>query len=357
MKIAYFIHVPWKWIKQRPHFIAEQLEINNEVVILEWRPFAKHYRSKKKEKPNLLSYFIFPKDRIGIIHIINKVLFSLQTRKILDDADIIWLTYPEQNRLLRLSKYKGRIIYDCMDDHPEFFTKTERLNIIRQEKLLINKSDAILASSSYLKEKLLSRYGNKSIYVINNAIADGVFDSINVQSEITNITFDKCRFSILYIGTISNWFDFELIRMVLDNNPKAILYLVGPKDTNIPVDERIVYCGKVNHAQVFPLMQKADALIMPFVLNELILSVNPVKLYEYVFSGKPCIAPYYSESIPFEDYVYLYHTKEECSAIVCELSNGKGAKRSLEECREFAKNNTWKQRVNQIELILKKTFQ
>ena len=108
----------------------------------------------------------------------------------------------------------------------------------------------------------------------------------------------------------------------------------------------------VPHDMVFAVMEHSDALIMPFVLNELILSVNPVKLYEYIYSSKPCLAPRYGESEAFGDYVYLYESKEECCRTINELINGKGAKHSKDENITFALSNTWKERVEQIEKII-----
>ena len=113
------------------------------------------------------------------------------------------------------------------------------------------------------------------------------------------------------------------------------------------------YCRRIPdkiapHELVFSVMEQSDALIMPFVLNELILSVNPVKLYEYIYSGKPCLAPRYGESECFGDFVYLYESINHCQDIIKSLIGGKGAKHTEEECRAFALSNTWKERVEKI---------
>ena len=102
-------------------------------------------------------------------------------------------------------------------------------------------------------------------------------------------------------------------------------------------------------------MEAADVLIMPFNLNELILSVNPVKLYEYVLSGKPCLAPKYGETEPFQDYVYLYYNKEDAiNTITAILAGNLGTKKSKEDCTAFARQNTWEERGGVINNILTK---
>ena len=48
--------------------------------------------------------------------------------------------------------------------------------------------------------------------------------------------------------------------------------------------------------------------MMPFILNELIESVDPVKLYEYINFEKNIICIKYDEILRFKDFVYFYNT-------------------------------------------------
>lgn len=352
-KIIYFIHVPWKWIKQRPHFIAEELSKDFEVVVAEWKPFDAKYISHGKQSVNLVSYFQLPKDRIPIIHVINSILQHIKLGKYVNRADVAWFTNPYQYSFYKRDKILGKIVYDCMDDLPEFEpTEEQRKKIEKLECRLYKEADVVIASSYYLKGKLAQRYGEREVEVVNNAIKRmDDHKQQNLPAEIKEkIPSDK--FIITYIGTIEKWIDFNLVVTLLDMNPKVAFCFFGPLKTELPQHERIHYCGMVSHDLVFSVMDQSDALIMPFVLNELILSVNPVKLYEYIYSGKPCLAPRYGESECFEEYVYLYNSPNHCCDIVKDLVNGKGAKHTAEECKAFALSNTWKERVEQIERVL-----
>ena len=44
-KILYIMHVDWNWIKQRPHFIAEELTTWYDIKVV--YPHAKHHKSYK----------------------------------------------------------------------------------------------------------------------------------------------------------------------------------------------------------------------------------------------------------------------------------------------------------------------
>ena len=96
-------------------------------------------------------------------------------------------------------------------------------------------------------------------------------------------------------------------------------------------------------------MKLSDALIMPFKINELIRSVNPVKLYEYIYSNKPIIAPLYTESKPFNKYVYLYDSKKELFDLVNSVECGNlVTKCTNDENMAFVLKNTWDYRVSEI---------
>jgi glycosyltransferase involved in cell wall biosynthesis len=129
----------------------------------------------------------------------------------------------------------------------------------------------------------------------------------------------------------------------------------GPLYLELPEHERISYLGPVEHKYVFKIMEKADMLIMPFKIDELTLSVNPVKLYEYIYSCKPAIATEYGETKQFGEYVYLYKNKKEYIKILENLiANEFPLKKKCHEYIEFAHENTWEKRVQKIVEILRK---
>lgn len=350
-KILYFIHVPWQWIKQRPHFIAEGLSEKNDVTVCETIPLSTKFHRGKSHVLRIKSYLQLPKDRIPIIHKINTCLLLLSLRKDLKEADILWITNPMQYSFLK--KSSAKVVYDCMDDLPEFEPTEERrkkLEIL--EKAVYKDADIVLASSNYLKNKLEYRYGKREVEVVNNAIKR--LESNEMRKLPVEIAqkIPSGRFIITYIGTIEKWLDLNLINEVLKRCPEVTFCLFGPLKVELPQSERVRYCGMIPHDMVFSAMENSDALIMPFIINELILSVNPVKLYEYIYSGKPCLAPSYGESEPFREYVYLYDSNDDCCEIINELIKGKGAKHSIEECKAYALSNTWAERVEQIESLI-----
>ena len=130
---------------------------------------------------------------------------------------------------------------------------------------------------------------------------------------------------------------------------------MGPKEVNIPVNDRIVYIEPIDHIYVKDVLNKSDILVMPFHINRLIEAVDPVKMYEYISSAKPIIAIAYNEMSKFKEYVNLYKTTDDyCQAIDDILKNINPI--NVERLNAFIKENTWRNRVKSIDKYLNYNF-
>lgn len=354
-KLLYCIHVDWSWIKQRPHFIAESLNQFYQIDVLCKRVWNAE-RNNNPTNINICFPFRFPFERFKIVNWINICIRHIYLRSIIKRYDFLWFTAPTEDCNFLLSKVdkKVKVVYDCMDDYLEFPINAHKINtVIELEKKLYNRSNLIICTSNYLKEKLLKRYGPKRIVVVNNALAiNNNIDKIETIPSNVSPLLDSPKIKMVYIGTISEWFDVELCKSIITTFSNVELFLFGPCEScvesklNFP---GVNLCGTVEHKYVNTIMDSSDILIMPFIINELILSVNPVKLYEYIKSGKPCVAPRYGESEPFGDYVYLYNDNNDCINIIGSLIFGnRGSKMSKEKCQKYAEQNTWEKRVDVI---------
>lgn len=354
MNFLYLSHVPWQWIKQRPHFIAEQLS----------KTFNLHFAYQKvySSKNNLIKNTVFfnlnlkevyriPFSRFNIIKEINKIIFFIYLKISFSNIDVLWFTSPEYSKAIKYFP-NSKIIYDCMDDVLEFpiikNNSKEYENQKKLEKELYSKSDIVFTSSERLKHKIIERYGYKEhIYVINNAL--------NIYNRNKNNTYkyESDKIKLTYIGTISEWFDFNILIKSLEELSNIEYLLFGPKDIEIPEHQRIKYLGVIEHEKINSIMELSDVLIMPFEINELILSVDPVKAYEYISSGKIVILPEYDETLKFKDYCYLYKSENEFISLLKDIINNKKFNsRNQFNTASFVKENSWDKRVEVINKIL-----
>lgn len=343
------------WIKQRPHFVADELSKVYDMKLYYPVFYSRNtlnavnqdgkYTTKRIFRvPNRvpiksLHYFI---DKINALRIQRDIKF--------DKPDILYFTDPAQIDYAPLD-FSGLIIYDCMDDlvalAPNNLVK-ER--VLLKEREIINKANIVLVTSIELMKVITKRYeaecANK-LYLSRNAYG-GMIEDVSLES-----TSHKQEYKLCYFGTISSWFDFDIINESLEKFENIRYLLIGPvvDGVIIPKNDRIQYIGPVSHKDLYSLVQDVDCFIMPFILNDIIKSVDPVKLYEYINYGKNILTIYYEEIHRFEPFVYFYNDIESFNtALGMALENG--IKYNYEERERFLNDNNWQARCKEITKLM-----
>lgn len=367
-KIAYLMHVDWNWIKQRPHFLYEEL---TRYYLMDLFYIHKVYDKHKKSIENSRNVHsdsqvtqikkIPLSGRIKILQVIEQFVNRKSIRS-LDKYECLWITSPVLLDFIPLECFRGKtIIYDCMDDFLSFYPHSPRLDKLKaMEASLVEHSDLIITSSNYLQNKMTSSYrrhiGNTPV-VINNGISPALINSIRPGLNIDSLQAHSKKagqnpINMMYIGTIGEWIDFELIVGILQQVHNINFTMVGPIDTKVPSHPRLKFLGMIEHQKLPEVADTADAFIMPFKLSELILSVDPVKIYEYIYFHKPIFAINYAEMQKFLPFVHLYSSEAELLEFIDDLQSDRIEMYSEEESTKFLQQNTWSSRCKQIVEVL-----
>ena len=153
------------------------------------------------------------------------------------------------------------------------------------------------------------------------------------------------------MGTIASWFDLDILQATLSHFDNIDYHLVGPSELPASVGHtpNIHFYGPVNYDDLYSYVKTFDVLMMPFKVCELVRSVDPVKLYEYVNFGKPIISVYYQELDQFAPFVYWYSSETELMAVIdALLCSGCQPKYGSEQRVKFLQDNSWSERTIQI---------
>lgn len=342
------MHVDWNWIKQRPQFIADGLSKKYKVEVFYKYAFnRKGYQNQSISKNIHLNPVIsLPTrfDKYKIVRKINDYIFKRRIRKYIkrNNVDIIYITFPTFIQYIP-NDFNGKIIYDCMDDYEAMEKDRLKLRELKEnEQDIINKADVVFFSSIHLCKVMEKRFGyiNKKMLIRNG------FNG-KILKKFKDI---KSKNKISYFGTISTWFDFKILEQSLKKFPNLIFELIGPIDKNvkIPNDPRIKYIGVVEHEKLYSTISDSIALMMPFKINDIIKSVDPVKLYEYINFDKNIISVEYPEIERFNRFVYFYNSSEEFNIQLEKILQESDAKYSNKERICFLKENTWDNRIQKI---------
>lgn len=353
-KILYFMHLDWKWIKQRPQFIAEHLAEFYDIKVV-YMASKEYFQSSDEPISNKKNIDINPVFRLpfyqnNLIYKLNNVYIRLYLKILIKkyDPDYLWLTFPQLYDYIPLN-YRFKIIYDCMDDVSSLdLNDNLKKRTVNLENELLKKASMIFVSSKNLLKKLKEQDGFiEKIVLVRNAFGGNI---INLKYE----NFPKSRelYKIGFIGAVPPYFDFEILHYTLDEFKNIEYHLIGPfqrRNTDRWLHDRIKLYGVINHDNLYNIAKDFDCLIMPFKLNDLVKSVDPVKIYEYINFNKPIISIFYDELEYFSQYAYFYSNKEDLTDLLKNLIkiDFKRGYSDLERI-EFLKDNSWDVRIQKI---------
>ena len=203
---------------------------------------------------------------------------------------------------------------------------------------LVNK--IIIQHVSY-RNFIPNEYHSK-IEIITNGVDFELFQKIN--KPIEKIKKIK-KPIIIYIGAISEWFDFDLTEYLL-NNSSYNFVLIGPVSKNAinRLDElskhnRLHFFNAINHEEIPHYLFEANVCIIPFIKNELTESVLPNKLFEYSAAGKPSVMTNFNAYLSeFSDFVSITSEKDK---FLNKIKNQIENPQSEEKLKEFAMSFDW----------------
>ena len=355
------MNVDINWIKQRPHFIAKKLAEKYNLEV-----FYPYFYNRKVLVDNKLDQKMNPHKIYRIPNALNcnwlkkcveAITNNMVKRKIrLKNPEVLFLCSPDQAGYIP-ECYDGMIIYDCMDDLVALAKSGDKERVRLKEQKVISKSNYILVTSSELKKVICERYKNvikeDRIVLCRNA-----FSGL-VNEEKSNLHLPRGAFKIGYFGTISTWFDFQSLQYCVSNVDKIEFHIAGPVVDGVclPNDDRIKYHGIVKHEELNKFVDDMDCLIMPFEVNDIIKSVDPVKFYEYINFNKNIISVYYEEVERFRSFVNFYNGEDELKDIIEKLVGDNKIKYSRADRIEFLNSNTWDCRCKQIEQIIEECYE
>lgn len=354
-KICYFSLVTWKWIKQRPHFVASKISETCDVDYMYTLPYRHDEKSSNfvnnkvsnsnlKIKPFIVDYNSPIKNSF--------ILF----RSLFYNYDKIIFTQPHQIDyfFVKVLKINGTdIYYECMDNYIGW--EKDINSFESEENYLINNSKYVFVSSQSLLEKLSKKYKIKrdKMVLVRNGYSSSVFD--NYTKVVTNLS-DKIN--VTYIGTIDEWFDFDSIINYANNHNNVVFNIIGPIGATVQKrvksikNKNIKFYSPIEHDFVPSYIEDSDVMLIPFKINEIIKYVDPVKMYEYLYFKKPIVSSYWKELEQFNGLVYFYNDSNDF-----EKELDKAIKKGFNINNNFSKimhESKWENRLKKYVDIIKK---
>ena len=222
---------------------------------------------------------------------------------------VVLVQYPSWEPLARRlrEQFGWRIVYDCMDEHTGF--GTHGAGTAEDERRLLTESDLVLVTSRPLLDRVRRRPARRA-GASERGGCEAVRGASRPQREPAR---EAARPVVGYYGAIAAWFDVGAVALAARKHPDWSFVLVG--DTKGAALEslegrpNVHLLGEVPYADLAGYVAGFDVCTIPFLRTPLTEATNPVKLYEYLATGKPIVARRLPELEPYADVIALYDTR------------------------------------------------
>ncbi|WP_017259307.1 glycosyltransferase [Pedobacter arcticus] len=375
-------------IESTGYTIAKHLAKHNQVFYVEYPATLKDYYQLKKSPEFAKKKALYSKDSNGILDtenpnlkiVITSLLLSINflpegflyrtllnynehrivrriksVIKLFGIDDFIFINsfnihYPNVGKLLSPKLN----VYHCVDPLVSGYDTKHGL---LSEQTIVANSDLVICTSKKLYDINSERHSNTR-FVPNAADFEHSQKATLAQTPILP-GLSKIKKPIIgFLGNIEGRTDFELITAVAEKNPDKSFVFVGPiaavyAAKLISNKNNIHLIGAVQYAQMPEVLKGFDIAIIPFRKDEFSSTIFPLKLFEYLGSGKPVISTNFNTDLndQTKDTVPFCATADEFSdAINDALDNDneeKKAKRLI-----VAQNNTWEKRGDEFSNLL-----
>ncbi|HBM79926.1 MAG TPA: hypothetical protein DD426_03660 [Clostridiaceae bacterium] len=161
---------------------------------------------------------------------------------------------------------------------------------------------------------------------------------------------------ICYAGAWASWIDQNLIMRTAMSFPNALIAIIGVEFFP-PLSKLIKNVRHIGYKPYETLPQYiycSDVCIIPFKINGITIAANPVKMYEYLSSGKPVI----STDLPEARNIPGVYTASDSASFIFWIKKilNKEIIPDSEGIKIWLRSQTWESRFQNVIEMLRKTW-
>lgn len=236
----------------------------------------------------------------------------------------------------------SRLVYDCLDHHAGFHDQPYSC-LIENERQLVDAADVVVATSEGLAEDIRK---SRACELIRNGCE---------YTRFSQAIRDKSVGSpiIGYVGAVSEWFDGSLLFEVAQSRPQWQFDIYGATvGADIPLARslpNVNFHGEIPYESVPSAIARFDVCIIPFKINDLTLATNPVKVYEYLATGRPVVSTALPELAGMEDVDVF--CADSATAFIAKIELALSCSDQADRIRvrqDFARANDWSKRIDEL---------
>jgi glycosyltransferase involved in cell wall biosynthesis len=249
------------------------------------------------------------------------------------------------------------IVYDC-HDHLGGFSRLGRELVEREAEALRRCDLAVFSSQALMDAKTaeLPELLAKSRLIRNAADSGGSIEpGVPRQAD----RGPRPAKVIGYVGALDHWFDIEAVREAARRRPEWDFVLIGrveqPAIWDLGRLPNVKLVGEIPQSQLGARIAGFDVGLIPFLVNELTLGANPIKLYEYFSHGLPVVSSDLPEVRMFGDLVCISNSPSDFAAKV-EIAASEQDEPARQRRIAIAGRETWANRALEFRSVFRELW-
>lgn len=328
-------------------------------VIFKLKSFLKPVQEVEKNI-FVLNPLAVPSYRNSTIRAFNQSFLRWQVKKAMRGMkfrDPINMVFNPAAGLLAGKLGEKRLIYYCVDEYTEFSGASRGLKEI--EEGLLRRSDLVIVSAQKLFEN--KKQFNPNTFVIRHGTDwDHFRTALDHETEIPEEIANLPKPVIGFHGLLADWVDYELIKKTAEHFCTGSVVMIGK--TTVEAVEKIKVLkgipnvhllGRKPYGELPAYCKGFDVALNPFVINELTLAANPLKVREYLAAGLTTV----SSDIPEVRVLNNCLVGEDHADFIRQIEWSLAHPKPRLEISDSVRHESWEAKIEELRNILKSSGQ
>jgi glycosyltransferase involved in cell wall biosynthesis len=264
----------------------------------------------------------------------------------LPEPPIAVTTLPIVSELIGLLPVQ-RWVYYCVDDFGEW-PGLAQAALRRTEQRLIRHADSLVVVSETLREKLAER--GREAHLLTHGIEPDFWKIHGARLSVPQLQ-GLPRPLVVFWGVIDRRMDISFVRQLATELQGGTVALVGPEqdpDPALYAIPRVVHIPPLPYEHLPHLAAEASVLIMPYADLPVTRAMQPLKLKEYLATGRPVVVRDLPANRFWSDCLDLADTRTAFAQLV-RLRVAEGLPENQREARRRLAGETWAEKARRFE--------
>lgn len=324
-----------------------------------FRKLASAFRPPQPIGPGMwhMSTPQIPFRRLPLVNRLNRSLGRFLVKRAIRRLEfhnlISWFVVPHPGPLAG-SFGERLVVYYCIDDYAAL-PDVDSAEVSRMDESLTRRADQVFVASPTLLEakRKINPTTEHSPHGVDVKLFGQASDpACAIAAPAAGLTHPIIGF----FGLIEAWIDLDLISRLARLRPEWTFLMIG----RLAVDPgglkdlpNVIFAGPQPYSSLAQWARAFDIAIIPYKPTRQVMNSNPLKLREYLATGKPVVAVPIPETARFGDYVRIADGPDEfLRAIEDALASDSPA--AAQRRMAAVANMSWDARVNEVLAIVER---